>query len=361
MTSKPLTQSADDQQPPISAAEALRMKGRKASGKLSPALADKLMADPPPAMEEIDGRRYPKGAEGVLVPALKAGELSRGGATETDAYIPEHADLAFKPPLEPRAMRKPMFINRAEFVVALAGQLGQPVAPVRDLGGARTIFGADNRRVYYSTAYPWRCVGKVETPLGSGSGTMVGPRHLLTCSHVIDWHANGGAGWIKFTPMFYNGSAPYGSGWGTRVYSKKKVTGPTIDSTEGKYDYVVVVLDRTLGQATGWMGTKTYHDSWDGGAYWTHAGYPGDLTGGQRPTYQTSIALDGDFWTPDSHQRIEHQGDVWPGQSGGPFWGYWDGSPYAVAAQSGQTAQRNSASGGSDLVDLVIRARNEHP
>lgn len=363
MNTKPL--ATDDNAPTVTAAEALRLKGRKASAKLPAALADKLLADAPPAMEEIDGRRYPKGAEAVAVGTLKAGELSRALTDGTDAFIPEHADVAFNPPLEPRAMRKPMFINRAELVGAMAGKLGllgpAGAAPVRDPGGARTIFGADNRRVYYSTAYPWRCVGKVETPLGSGSGTMVGPRHLLTCAHVVDWHANGGAGWIKFTPMFYNGSAPYGSGWGTRVYYKKKVAGPTIDSTEGKYDYVVVVLDRTIGQATGWMGTKTYHDSWDGGSYWTHAGYPGDLTGGQRPTYQSSIALDGDFWSPDSHQRIEHQGDVWPGQSGGPFWGYWDGSPYAVATQSGQTAQRNSASGGSDLVDLVIKARNEHP
>ena len=113
--------------------------------------------------------------------------------------------------------------------------------------------------------------------------------------------------------------------------------------------------------ATGWLGTKSYSDGWDGGAYWTHVGYPGDLTGGQRPTYQNAIALDGDFWTTDAHERISHRADIWPGQSGGPFWGYWDGAPYAVATQSGQTASENSASGGSDLVDLVTKARADFP
>ena len=190
---------------------------------------------------------------------------------------------------------------------------------------------------------------------------MIGPRHLLTCSHIIDWRPNNTTGWLKFTPMYYNESAPYGSAWAIRTYYKYKVAGPTIDSTEIQYDYVVVVLDRYIGNSTGWMGSKSYSDSWDGGAYWTHAGYPADLTGTQRPTYQTGIALDGDFWSADDNESISHKADVWPGQSGGPFWGYWNGLPYAVATQSAHNPNNNFASGGSDLVDLVIRARNEYP
>ena len=347
MTSK--NNHVDDIQPPMLALEVQRLKSRKASAKIAAALTDKLSTDQPPKMVEYDGRMYPAGPETVAVPALKAADLGR--AAGTDAYIPEHVDVEYIARLEPRSMRRPKFIERSEF-------LG---ANVRDELGAKTIFGSDDRRVFYSTAYPWRCNGKVESALGSGSGVMVGPRHLLTCSHIIDWRPDGSAGWLKFTPMYYNGSAPFGSSWAVRVYFKHKVQGPTIDSTEAKYDYVAVVLDRNAGSATGWMGTKSYSDSWDGGAYWTHVGYPGDLTGGQRPTYQTGIALDGDFWSPDSHESMSHRGDVWPGQSGGPFFGYWDGSPYAVATQSGQTASQNTGSGGSDLVDLVIKARAEFP
>jgi V8-like Glu-specific endopeptidase len=297
-----------------------------------------------PEMVTINGLRFPKGTKTVGVPL--AGVKDTSEVTETDHFYPTHADFEFLAKLEPKKDRKPKFIERDEFM---------------SNGGEKTIFGPDQRKVYYSTAYPWRCVGKVESPLGSGSGVMIGPRHLLTCSHIIDWQPNNTTGWLKFTPMYYNGSAPYGSAWGTLTYYKYKVAGPTIDGTEVQYDYTVIVLDRPIGNSTGWLGSKSYSDSWDGGAYWTHAGYPGDLTGTQRPTYQTDISLDGDFWSADDNESMTHKGDVWPGQSGGPFWGYWDGSPYAVATQSAHNASANLASGGSDLVDLVKRARTEHP
>jgi V8-like Glu-specific endopeptidase len=332
--------------PPMPSEQVVHLKGRKAKEKMPESITDKLR-DQPPEMEEIDGRRYPKGAPAISVVALKADEMEQAASNGTDAYIPDHVDVEYVARLEPRSLRRPKFIDRDAFI--------------SEALGARTIFGPDDRKVFYTTAYPWRCNGKVESALGSGSGAMVGPRHLLTCSHIIDWRADGSVGWLKFTPMYYSGSAPYGSAWATRVYFKYKVKGPTIDSTEAKYDYVTVVLDRAIGAATGWFGTKSYCDCWDGGAYWTHVGYPGDLTGAQRPTYQNAIALDGDFWTPDAHERISHKGDVWPGQSGGAFWGYWDGKPYAVATQSAQNASENSASGGSDLVDLVKKAISDYP
>lgn len=327
----------------------LKLKSRKASARVPAGLSEKLLTQAP-AMIEVDGRSYPRGTEAVEIKSLsKAAALSdKGIETGTEAFIPEHVDVEFSARLEPASLRRPKFIERLDYL---------PEAKP----GAKTIFGADGRRVFYSNAYPWRCNGRVESPLGNGSGVMVGPRHLLTCSHVIDWRPNNTTGWLKFTPMYYNGSAPYGAAYGVRTYFKVKVTPPSIDSNEAKFDYVVVVLDRNVGNATGWLGTKSYSDSWDGGAYWTHVGYPGDLTGGQRPIWQDGIALDGDFWSPDSHESMSHQGDVWPGQSGGAFWGYWDGQPYAVAVQSAHNASNNFASGGSDLVDLVIRARNEHP
>jgi V8-like Glu-specific endopeptidase len=331
--------------PPMLIDEVRKLKARQGSGKFESKAVEELQ-NKPPALEEYDGRVYPKGSEAVAISGLSA--TPQAIEAGTAGYIPEHVDVDFTPKLEPRHLRRPKFIERGDFLSSTEV-------------GAKTIFGADNRRVFYSTAYPWRCNGKVETPIGSGSGVMIGPRHLLTCSHVIDWRPNNTTGWLKFTPMYYNGSAPYGSAWAIRTYYKVKVSGPTIDSNEAKFDYVVVVLDRTMGNATGWMGSKSYSDSWDGGAYWTHAGYPGDLTGGQRPTYETGIALDGDFWSPDSHEAMSHKGDVWPGQSGGGFWGYWDNQPYAVAVQSSHNPSDNFASGGSDLVDLVIKARAEFP
>lgn len=109
------------------------------------------------------------------------------------------------------------------------------------------------------------------------------------------------------------------------------------------------------------MGTKGYTDSWDGGTYWAHVGYPSGLTSGNRPTFQGNISLDGAYWEDDSHEAMFHRADVEKGQSGGPFYGLWDHSPYVVAVQSSETLTQNLASGGQDLVDLVIQAHNDFP
>jgi len=226
---------------------------------------------------------------------------------------------------------------------------------------ATTVFTPDDRATFNDTSFPWCTLGRVDTAGGLGSGVMIGPRHLLTVSHAIVWNRNGTAGWVKFTPSYFDGSAPFGAAWGERVYFESKVTPPDIDGEEAKHDYVVVVLDRRLGDTTGWMGSRPYDHDWDGGTYWSHVGYPTDLASGNRPCFQGDIALDG--VGDELHEAIHHRGDVWPGQSGGPFFAWWEGEewPRAVSVQSWQNTGTNGASGGSHLVDLVIRARSEFP
>ncbi len=226
---------------------------------------------------------------------------------------------------------------------------------------ATTIFGTDNRMIFQDTAYPWSTVGLVQTNRGSGSGVMIGPRHLLTVSHVIDWTAAPGfaADWVRFTPAFFDGGAPFGEAFGIHVYWYVQEDGDGfISGNEGDFDYVVVVLDRRLGESTGWMGARGYDDDWDDLDAWSHMGYPGDLNSGQRPSWQGGFRIDG---TDASAQSILHQADVFPGQSGGPVFGFWDGDvgPRAVAVQSWQNSSNNGASGSMDMRDLVALARTD--
>lgn len=226
---------------------------------------------------------------------------------------------------------------------------------------ATTIFGADNRRAFQDTTYPWSTVGLVETNRGSGSGVMIGPRHLLTVSHVIDWSAPEGfaADWVRFTPSYFDGNAPFGEAYGAHIYWYLQEDGDGfITGNEGNFDYVVVVLDRRLGETTGWMGARGYDDDWDNLDVWSHMGYPTDLNSGQRPTWQGGFRIDG---TDAAAQSILHQADVFPGQSGGPVFGFWAGDvgPRAVAVQSWQNASNNGASGSMDMRDLVALARTE--
>ncbi len=229
-----------------------------------------------------------------------------------------------------------------------------------------TIFAPDGRHVFQDTSYPWSCIGRCETNLGPFSGVLVGPRHLLTCNHGIDWTPPPGyaADWLTFTPSYFDGGAPFGSTYATHIYwVKKDNNNGTSDGDEGQYDYTVLVLNDRIGEATGWWGTKSYADAWDGNPNWWHIGYPDDLTSMQRPIYVNGFTMDGADDQDDAHEEIYHKGDVWPGQSGGPMFGFWSGDPWpsAVAVQSWQNSETNGASGGASLVDLVIRARSDFP
>jgi V8-like Glu-specific endopeptidase len=190
---------------------------------------------------------------------------------------------------------------------------------------------------------------------------MIGPRHMLTVSHVIDWTAPPGfaADWVRFTPSYFDGNAPFGEAYGEHIYWYLQEDGDGfISGSEGDYDYVVVVLDRRLGETTGWMGARGYDDDWDTLDVWSHMGYPADLNSGQRPTWQGGFPVDG---TDAGAQSILHQADVFPGQSGGPVFGFWQGEvgPRAIAVQSWQTSSNNGASGSMDMRDLVALARTE--
>jgi V8-like Glu-specific endopeptidase len=233
----------------------------------------------------------------------------------------------------------------------------------RGLNYATTVFAPDDRYTFNDTSFPWCTVGRVDVAGGWASGTLIGPRHVLTVSHTIAWGPNNTAGWVKFTPSYFDGSEPFGVAWAQWTYYDYKVSGPTIDNTEEQYDYVVCVLDRRIGDITGWMGSRSYTDGWDGGSYWSHVGYPGDLASGSRPSFQNNIALDGSSSEPDEHEIMTHKADVWPGQSGGPMFGWWSGEPWprVVSVQSWQNTSSNGASGGANLVDLIIRARNDFP
>lgn len=107
----------------------------------------------------------------------------------------------------------------------------------------------------------------------------------------------------------------------------------------------------------GWV-RGTIDDDWDSLNVWSHMGYPADLNSGERPTFISPFTMNGN---DDDAQEILHQADVFPGQSGGPMFAWWDGDvgPRAVAVQSWEDGSNNGASGGRPLRDLVIQARTD--
>ena len=63
-----------------------------------------------------------------------------------------------------------------------------------------------------------------------------------------------------------------------------------------------------------------------GGEFWAHVGYPND-SGGDRPVYHGPGVMDSTVTESTGGQysfRIMHRNDVISGQSGGPFFVWWD-------------------------------------
>jgi hypothetical protein len=108
-----------------------------------------------------------------------------------------------------------------------------------DVGG--TIFGADDRYLFEDLSFPWRTTGKVTTVGKWESGTTIGPRHVLTASHVVNW--TGGSGrqvaWLTFTPGYFDGRGPWGEIAATHVIYWEQAPG-TLTDEQTAFDYVVL-------------------------------------------------------------------------------------------------------------------------
>ncbi len=127
------------------------------------------------------------------------------------------------------------------------------------------VYAPDTRYTYRDTSYPWSTVGRVATTGGGAcTGTMVGRNLMLTASHCMQWNTDGTVGAFSFTPAFYNGDAPFGTAWATRVFYWNQASGGLSDLESG-YDYVVAVLNSDMGDLTGYAGYKVYSSSWSGG------------------------------------------------------------------------------------------------
>ncbi|WP_426436051.1 trypsin-like serine peptidase [Bradyrhizobium genosp. P] len=266
-------------------------------------------------------------------------------------FVPDH--LAFNPHVPALEQR---FQHKAFFDPAAVLKKGQYMAT--------TVFQPDQRRVFSDTSFPWCTVGRVDVTGGTGSGVLIGPRHLLCASHMMTWNPDNTVNQVTFTPSYFDGNAPFGNSGIIHWYAFRKVVGPNLNVDDTQQDYVVLVLNNRLGDVCGWMGTRGYSDSWNGLTAWSHIGYPGDLTGAARPTFQGNIAINGTEGSDDpTDEGLLQKADVWPGQSGGPFFGWWSGEPWprVTGVQSGQNAITNTAGGGNDIPILVNQARSDFP
>lgn len=246
-------------------------------------------------------------------------------------------------------------------LVAQARPRGAPAMPP-----SRGLSVRPQLRPFAGEGLPWSAVGRVDVPGGWGSGVLVGPRHVLTASHVIAWGRGGSRhtpGWLRFTPAARPGKAPFGVSAAFAVHYTLPVVPPVIEPAEERYDYAICVLDRRIGDEVGWLGVRGYRDEWDGNPLWTLVGYRGPTAADAEPVAVSGLHLDGHNEQSDDSQVIFHSAAVAVGTSGGPVLAQWPGEPVpsVVAVQSWSNEHRSGACGGHRLVELVAAAIREHP
>jgi V8-like Glu-specific endopeptidase len=285
--------------------------------------------------------------------------LASAAKTHGEPFKPDWAPLVYHPKVGARPRRR-----------YLRGADGRRITPVNNQS---FIYGPDDRTVFYPTGYPWHCIGKVdvypnakaENPTSWGSGVLIGDRLVLTAGHVPPVNPAPGTWKMRFTAGMYNGSPVDGPGAVSYVSDFKGYLGGV-----SGIDYAVLRLYEPLGTHLGYFGWKTYSGSWTGGDYWWLAGYPFDIAGANSPSYQAGIAvLDED--SNSGGLELEHHGDTASGDSGGPFWGFWDTWPYVVGTCSGHETvggpswtggeDNNIAAGGGPLSNLLAWARATWP
>ncbi|RWM22538.1 MAG: trypsin-like peptidase domain-containing protein [Mesorhizobium sp.] len=233
-------------------------------------------------------------------------------------------------------------------------------------------FPPENRSNFFPSGYPWHCVGRLfiwnnassPNPSSSGTAVLVGPRLILTASHMLPW---GAASWkTLFVPGYFDGNPVVGAGAASWCSDYR---GYQFEPDDQAFDMAILRLYDPLGGNIGWMGAKTYSSDWQDQPFWKLVGYPGDaaLSGGQRPTIEQGIRVldddsDGDFL------EIEHRADTSDGNSGGPLFAFWKDGPYVIATHGGYEyhsfpdyENHNVAAGGKGMVNLINWGRANWP
>jgi V8-like Glu-specific endopeptidase len=228
------------------------------------------------------------------------------------------------------------------------------------------VFGNDDRQVYYPEGYPWHCIGKLivytsDNSSYSGSAVLVGRSTILTAGHVIPWDDKGAS--MKFIPAFYDGDSALGEGicsWIITCHGYE-------DQGVSAWDMAICQLEIPLGNDYGCFGAQQYTSRWEGGNYWTLAGYPMAIQSANVPSRIMWFPIVDEDPEGDASE-LEFFADIGPGNSGGPVFGFWDDGPRVIGTISGGEYDFdlsdytfggiNVSAGGKALVDLVRFGRN---
>ena len=301
--------------------------------------------------EARPGERAPDVRDVVVLPLDRLRDAARH---TLDGFVPEEAPQF---PGGPRAVEQPAPRFRRRFN-------GSKVR----LLNVTQIFDGESRQVFADTSFPWVSIGRVAFPDGSwGTGTLVGPRLILTAAHVLDGFWAPGRPLtqsLTFTPANFDGVSLLGRGWVANIVNV--AVWDTSHDDQG-YDMAVCQLDQPMGDWLGYFGARTYDDDWEDEHVFAHVGYPWDFSpSGQRPIFELGIAVEDDDSDDYDTLELETRADGGSGQSGGPLWGLWGDQHQVIGTLAGVEdnfgeAKNMCFAGGNGLVELIRWGRDNWP
>ena len=196
------------------------------------------------------------------------------------------------------------------------------------------IIGDDNREEANNTMFPYSTVAYLEVNdsygITRGTAFMVNDNIAITAAHCVKNRNN-----ITIFPGYSNGKTPFGGAYVTAYIIDNRydpniwTNGTNVNNTD-IHDWAILILDRNIGNVTGWLGTSSTISAITG-----FVSYPIDKYKNGLPM---QIYSPGKVWGWDYNlNKVYFMHDMLPGSSGGPVMGINnDGDYYAFGICSYQ-------------------------
>jgi len=191
------------------------------------------------------------------------------------------------------------------------------------------VQGQDGRTQVHNTTEPPYCIHaqltvKLQNETYGGSGTLVGPHHLLTCAHnIYKFKQRMWASEITVYPALNGKQVPFGQIKVTRVYTFTQYT----QNKDSQYDLALLILEKSIGKYTGWAGLLSAPDRDLTNKEVQIHGYPGDKNftemWGMKHTIQQI-----------QPEKFEYLIDTNGGQSGSAIWIDQFGIPLVIGVHT---------------------------